>query len=100
MRDCHRIFGSHAAHLRRRLLRYSLPHQRMRSLRCSAPPTIYTTWRPNLSMSPLNGLLSNVRTKEGPGESYLPGPGQRLLTGFGDRVAQGDRGHHTTSIGD
>ena len=90
MRDCHRIFGPHAAHLRCRRLRYSLPHQRMRSLRCSAPPSICTTWRPNLSMSPLNGLLCNIRSEEGSRESYLPGPGQRLFTGFRDSVAKGD----------
>src|ERR1700716_3473891 len=71
----------------------------MRALRCSAPPSIWTTWRPNLSTSPLNGLHCYVRTKEGPGESYLPGPRQRLFTGFSDRVAQGGRGHHTPSIG-
>src|SRR5882672_12883471 len=44
-----RIFGAHAAHLRRCDLRSSLPHQRMRSLRCSAAPSIWTTCAPNLS---------------------------------------------------
>src|SRR6195256_5668076 len=44
-----RIFGAHAAHLRRCDLRFSLTHQRMRSLRCSIAPSIWTTWAPNLS---------------------------------------------------
>src|SRR5438445_603628 len=44
-----RIFGAHAAHLRRCDLRSSLTHQRMRSLRCSAAPSIWATWPPNLS---------------------------------------------------
>ncbi len=88
MRDCHRIFGPHAAHLRGRLLRYSLPHQRMRSLRSSAPPSICTTWRPNLSMSPLNGLLGYVRAEKRPVESYLSGTCQRLIARFGNGVAE------------
>src|SRR5450756_2292986 len=44
-----RMFGADAAHLRRCGLRSSLTHQRMRSLRCSAAPSIWTTWAPNLS---------------------------------------------------
>jgi hypothetical protein len=47
----HRIFGAHAAHLRRCDLRFSLTHPRMRALRYSAPPSIWTTWAPNLSVS-------------------------------------------------
>src|SRR5438445_1579780 len=44
-----RIFGAHAAHLRRCDLRSSLTHPRMRSLRCSAAPSIWAAWPPNLS---------------------------------------------------
>src|SRR5260370_37681269 len=44
-----RIFGAHAAYLRCCDLRSSLAHQRMRALRCSAAPSIWTTWSPNLS---------------------------------------------------
>src|SRR5207244_11934171 len=44
-----RIFRAHAAHLRRCDLRSSLTHQRMRSLRCSAAPSIWATCAPNLS---------------------------------------------------
>jgi len=40
------------AHLRRCGLRFSLTRQRTRSLRCSAAPTIWTTWSPNLSVGP------------------------------------------------
>src|ERR1700693_955136 len=46
----------------------------------------------------LNRLRSNIRSEEGPGESYLPGPGQRLVTRFRDRVAQGDGGHDAPSV--
>src|SRR5207249_7798114 len=48
-RDRRRIFGAHAAHLRRCGLRSSLTHRRMRSLRCSAAPSICAAWPPNLS---------------------------------------------------
>src|SRR5207247_6743799 len=48
-RDRRRIFGAYAAHLRCCDLRSSLPHQRMRSLRCSAAPSIWAAWPPNLS---------------------------------------------------
>src|SRR5437879_5918502 len=44
-----RTFGAHPAHLRRCGLRFSLTHQRMRSLRCSAAPSIWATCAPNLS---------------------------------------------------
>src|SRR6202011_4959352 len=77
LRACRRIFGPHAAHLRCRLLRCSLTHQRMRALRCSAPPSICTTWGPNLSTSTLIGLRCNIRAEKSPRESYLSGPGQR-----------------------
>src|SRR5205807_1993329 len=43
------IFGAHAAHLRCCGLPSSLTHGRMRALRCSAAPSIWTTWSPNLS---------------------------------------------------
>src|SRR6266567_4416233 len=52
-----RIFGAHAAHLRCCELRSSLTHQRMRSLRCSLAPSIWTTWAPNLSVGPLEASL-------------------------------------------
>jgi hypothetical protein len=39
-----RIFDAHAAHLRRCGLRFSLTHQRMRALRCSAAPSTWATW--------------------------------------------------------
>ncbi len=54
----HRIFGAHAAHLRRCGLRYSLTHARMRSLRYSAAPSIWTTWSPNLSVSTVRSAPS------------------------------------------
>src|ERR1700687_4829077 len=44
-----RIFGTDAAHLRCCGLRSSLTHRRMRSLRCSAAPSIWATSAPNLS---------------------------------------------------
>src|SRR5450759_1463924 len=44
-----RMFGADAAHLRRCGLRSSPTPQRMPSLRCSAAPSIWTTWAPNLS---------------------------------------------------
>src|SRR5437762_4049669 len=48
-RDPRRSFGAHAADLRRCGLRCSLAHQRMRSVRCSAAPSISATCAPNLS---------------------------------------------------
>jgi hypothetical protein len=44
-----RIFGAHAARLRRCGLRFSLTHRRMRSLRCSPAPSIRAACSPNLS---------------------------------------------------
>src|SRR5260370_29220789 len=55
-----RIFGAHAAHLRRYGLRSSLTHQRMRSLRCSAVPSIWAAWSPNLSARDSAVLLNLV----------------------------------------
>ena len=59
MRDASRIFGAHAAHLRRCDLRSSLTHPRMRALRCSAAPLGpprrsrgRDPWTPNLSAGP------------------------------------------------
>src|SRR5256712_3959813 len=60
-----RIFGAHAAHLRRCDLRSSLTHQRMRSLRCSAAPSIWTTWSPNLSPRvPSVAVVDQARLRE------------------------------------
>src|SRR5689334_10574124 len=47
--DPRRIFGAHVARLRRCGLRFSLTHRRVRSLRCSAAPSIQATCAPNLS---------------------------------------------------
>src|SRR6202521_541025 len=47
--DASRIFGAHATHLRRCDLRSSLTHLSMRALRCSAAPSSWATWTPNLS---------------------------------------------------
>src|SRR3982074_384307 len=71
-----RIFGAHAAHLRRCDLRSSLTHQRMRSLRCSAAPSIWTTWSPNLSprvpsMTQLPPQDSRVNLSSDPIYRYL-----------------------------
>src|SRR5439155_517571 len=46
------IFGAHATHLRCCGLRSSLTNPRMRSLWCSAAPSIWAAWAPNLS--PMN----------------------------------------------
>jgi hypothetical protein len=51
--DADRSFDAHAAHLLCCDLRCSLTHQRMRALRCSAAPSTWTTWPPNLSAGPL-----------------------------------------------
>src|ERR1700716_223862 len=71
-----RIFGAHAAHLRCCDLRSSLTHQRMRSLRCSAAPSIWTTWSPNLSprfpsMTQLPPEYSRVNLSSDPIYRYL-----------------------------
>src|SRR5712691_5575638 len=62
-----RIFAAHAAHLRRCGLRSSLTHQRMRSLRCSAAPSIWAAWTTNLSPTvptmPLEENLKAVRQR-------------------------------------
>src|ERR1700674_2590364 len=60
-----RIFGAHAAHLRRCGLRFSLTHQPMRSLRCSAAPSSWTTWAPDLSpRSPPVAVMDERRLRE------------------------------------
>src|SRR5207245_5263210 len=71
--DLRRIFGAGAAHLRRCGLRSSLAHQRMRALRCSAAPSIWTTWSPNPSpRSPSVPLVSRVVA---PNPGAYTGPG-------------------------
>jgi threonine dehydratase len=42
--DPRRIFGAHAAHLRRCAFRSSLTHRQVRSLRCSDAPSIWAAW--------------------------------------------------------
>src|SRR6202521_5332612 len=60
-----RIFGAHAAHLRRCVLRSSLTQQRLRSLRCSAAPSSWTTWSPNLSpRTPPVAVVDERRLRE------------------------------------
>src|ERR1700687_6330524 len=60
-----RIFGAHATHLRRCDLRSSLTHLSMRAVRCSAAPSSWTTWTPNLSprsraVTPRRVLITGV----------------------------------------
>src|SRR6202171_5472761 len=66
-----RICGAHAAHLRCCGLRSSLTHPRMRSLRCSAAPSIWTTWAPDLSppsaLAPIGAGTAARRPASGTG---------------------------------
>src|SRR5580704_7015700 len=63
--DPRRIFGAHAAHLRRCVFRSSLTQRRLRSLRCSAAPTSWTTWSPNLSpRTPPVAVVDERRLRE------------------------------------
>src|ERR1700693_3084167 len=66
-----------------------------RRLLASAPPG-----KPNLSTSTLIGLLGDIRAKESPLESYLPGPCQRLFAGLRDRVAERHGRHHAPAVRD
>src|SRR5258708_19896478 len=64
-----------------------------RRLLASAPPG-----SPNLSTSPLIGLLGDIRAEKSPLESYLPGPGERLFASLRHTLANRDRGHHPPPI--
>src|SRR5258708_5496801 len=65
-----------------------------RRLLASAPPG-----SPNLSTSPLIGLLGDIRAEKSPLESYLPGPGERLFASLRHSLAKRDRGQHAAAIG-
>src|SRR5260370_7590912 len=60
-----------------------------RRLLASAPPG-----SPNLSTSPLIGLLGDIRAEKSPLESYLPGPGARLFATFRHTFPKRPRHQH------
>src|ERR1700681_3318057 len=84
-----RIFGAHAAHLRCCSLRSSLTQWAMRALRCSAAPSSWTTWSPNLSPGPPAVTL---------GETLAARRGERGLTIEQAAAATRIRAHYLSAL--